>query len=116
MQRIKGISEYRKSLRDIVIEASMKAFALHGVRAVKMDDVAQSLSISKRTIYEMFGNKEQLLIEVLKTYKAKKEKDPEKRKHFLKKAAEYQAKADACGPSVKASQVFPKMPKSMFKY
>ena len=48
--------------------------------------------------------------------KAKKEKVPEKRKHFLKKAAEYQAKADACGPSVKASQVFPKMPKSMFKY
>ena len=75
MQRIKGISEYRKSLRDIVIEASMKAFALHGVRAVKMDDVAQSLSISKRTIYEMFGNKEQLLIEVLKTYKAAKEKE-----------------------------------------
>lgn len=75
MQRIKGISEYRKSLRDIVIEASMKAFALHGVRAVKMDDVAQSLSISKRTIYEMFGNKEQLLLEVLKTYKAAKEKE-----------------------------------------
>ncbi len=75
MQRIKSISEYRRSLRDIVIEASMKAFAQHGIRAVKMDDVAQSLSVSKRTIYEMFGNKEQLLIEVLKTYKAKKEKE-----------------------------------------
>ena len=36
-------------------------------------------------------------------YKAKKEKDPENRKHFLKKAAEYQAKTDDCGPSVKAS-------------
>ena len=75
MQRIKSISEYRKSLHDIVIEESMKAFAKHGIRAVKMDDVAQRLSISKRTIYEMFGNKEQLLVEVLKTYKAAKEEE-----------------------------------------
>ena len=32
-----------------------------GVRSIRMDDVAQSLGMSKRTLYEMFGDKEELL-------------------------------------------------------
>ena len=32
-----------------------------GVRSIRMDDVASSLSMSKRTLYEMFGDKEDLL-------------------------------------------------------
>lgn len=44
-------------------------------------------------------------------YKAKHEFNKVKRQHYLDKAAEYQAKADACGPSIKPSEIFPKMPK-----
>ena len=32
-----------------------------GIKSVRMDDVATSLGISKRTLYEMFGDKEELL-------------------------------------------------------
>lgn len=32
-----------------------------GVKSVRMDDVASSLGMSKRTLYEMFGDKEELL-------------------------------------------------------
>ena len=32
-----------------------------GVKSVRMDDVAQSLGMSKRTLYEMFGDKEELI-------------------------------------------------------
>ena len=32
-----------------------------GVKSVRMDDVATSLGMSKRTLYEMFGDKEELL-------------------------------------------------------
>lgn len=32
-----------------------------GVKSVRMDDVAASLGMSKRTLYEMFGDKEELL-------------------------------------------------------
>ena len=32
-----------------------------GVRSIRMDDVASSLGMSKRTLYEMFGDKEDLL-------------------------------------------------------
>ena len=34
-----------------------------GVKSVRMDDVASSLGMSKRTLYEMFGDKEELLYE-----------------------------------------------------
>ena len=36
-------------------------FVTQGVKAVRMDDIAQELSVSKRTLYELFGDKEELL-------------------------------------------------------
>lgn len=41
----------------------MSEFKLKGVRSVKMDDIAQKLSISKRTLYEIYKNKQELLLE-----------------------------------------------------
>ncbi len=38
----------------------------NGVRNVKVDDLASELGISKRTLYEMFVDKETLLVECLK--------------------------------------------------
>lgn len=37
-----------------------------GIRSVRMDDVAQSMGMSKRTLYEMFDDKEDLLFDALK--------------------------------------------------
>ena len=37
-----------------------------GVRSIRMDDVASSLGMSKRTLYEMFGDKDDLLFESIK--------------------------------------------------
>jgi AcrR family transcriptional regulator len=39
----------------------MNAFMKRGIRAVKMDDIAQQLTISKRTLYEIYEDKEELL-------------------------------------------------------
>ena len=36
-----------------------------GIRQVKMDDIATTLSVSKRTLYEIYTNKMELLAEVL---------------------------------------------------
>ena len=37
-----------------------------GVKSVRMDDVASSLGMSKRTLYELFGDKEELLYRSLR--------------------------------------------------
>ena len=61
MQEIKETTAYKKSLKGRILEAAMKAFAERGVKAVRMDDIAQMLTISKRTLYEIYKDKEELL-------------------------------------------------------
>ena len=68
MQETKEISPYTKGLRNKIITTSMEAFARNGIRHVKMDDVAKDLGISKRTLYEIFDKKEDLLYEGVKYY------------------------------------------------
>lgn len=67
MQDLKNSTAYKKNLRNKVLDTAMTLFANRGVRAVKMDDIANSLQISKRTLYELYDNKELLLLEGLKT-------------------------------------------------
>lgn len=43
----------------------MEMFVEEGVKSVRMDDLAQRLGMSKRTLYEMFGSKENLLYEAM---------------------------------------------------
>ena len=49
----------REELRRLVVSASGEMFFRNGIRQVKMDDIASKLSISKRTLYEIFANKEE---------------------------------------------------------
>ena len=55
----------RVELRDRIIVKATEAFTLHGIKSITMDDIATSLGISKRTLYEVFEDKETLLREVI---------------------------------------------------
>ena len=55
----------RGELRDRIIETASEAFTAHGIKSITMDDIAASLSISKRTLYEVFQDKESLLTECI---------------------------------------------------
>ena len=68
MQEIKETTAYKKSLKGRILDTAMKAFAERGVKAVRMDDVAQMLSISKRTLYEIYKDKEELLFQGVVKY------------------------------------------------
>ena len=49
------------SQKEYIIERTSQMFVASGIKAVRMDDIAQTLGVSKRTLYEMFGDKEELL-------------------------------------------------------
>ena len=49
-----------------IIEAAALMFRTYGIRAVTMDMLANELGISKRTIYEKFRDKDEILAGVLK--------------------------------------------------
>lgn len=59
-------TEYRQELKQKILETASREFRNKGIKAVKMDDIANILSVSKRTVYEIYENKEQLLMESIK--------------------------------------------------
>ncbi len=52
-------------MRERIIESAANLFKAYGIRTVTMDTIAGSLGISKRTIYEIFSDKDELLVSVL---------------------------------------------------
>ena len=65
-------------IRDRIIEAAAESFRTYGIRSVTMDSLATQLGMSKRTIYEVFSDKDELLMEVL-TRIARQQKELVKR-------------------------------------
>lgn len=67
-----GISRSKKmdkeALKARVLKAAQTAFYERGIKNVRMDDLAEELSISKRTLYELFADKEEILLEVVKSH------------------------------------------------
>lgn len=56
------------ALKSRVLKAAAAAFYEKGIKSVRMDDLAVELSISKRTLYELFADKEEILLEVVKAH------------------------------------------------
>lgn len=61
------------SNRKYIIEYCTDQFVRYGIRSIRMDDIAEGLGISKRTIYELFGDKETLVTECIKYHLQKRE-------------------------------------------
>jgi AcrR family transcriptional regulator len=72
MSVLKETNAYRQQLKGRIMETALKAFTQQGIRAVKMDTIASELSISKRTLYEIYEDKEHLLFETIKNYDERK--------------------------------------------
>lgn len=76
MEHTKTKEEHTKEeVYRIIVDKALEMFAERGIKDVKMDDIAQALSISKRTIYELFADKEQLLLETLKLHNKRTRND-----------------------------------------
>ena len=62
-------------LRDRIVSVAFELFMKYGIRSVTMDQISGHLGISKRTLYEIFRDKNQLLREGLDYYSSIKMKD-----------------------------------------
>lgn len=61
-------------LRDRIINEGTKQFFQFGIRNVTMDDIAVSLGISKRTVYETFKDKSELVQNCIEVLNLKQDK------------------------------------------
>jgi AcrR family transcriptional regulator len=60
--------------RNRIIEGAAELFRSYGIKTVTMDSLANYLGMSKRTIYEVFSDKDELLIGVMK-WMSERQKD-----------------------------------------
>lgn len=51
--------------KEHIVAQAAEMFATYGIKAVRMDDIAHELGVSKRTLYELFGDKEELLYQAM---------------------------------------------------
>ncbi|MBC8083804.1 MAG: TetR/AcrR family transcriptional regulator [Hymenobacter sp.] len=55
-------------IKDRILLAAREQFARKGIKSVSMDDIAAGLSISKKTVYKWFENKDQLVEGVIRRH------------------------------------------------
>lgn len=56
------------SIKKEILETALKQFLLHGIREMSVQKLVSQLSISTKTFYKYFNNKEELLEEVLRLH------------------------------------------------
>jgi len=64
IQNTKKNGGYRDELKNQIVLTAARLFRTNGIRSVKMDDIVGHLSCSKRTLYELFKDKEALVLAV----------------------------------------------------
>jgi len=71
-----------------ILNGAQELFFRYGVKGITMDDVAKHLSMSKRTIYEKFPNKDAIIEILLKQHLEKHLEDFKKFRHASANAIE----------------------------
>lgn len=61
-----------------VIEVASEAFYNYGIKTITMDEIASSAAISKRTLYQLFKDKEELLLACILNSQMEMEEDIKK--------------------------------------
>ncbi|WP_234367663.1 TetR/AcrR family transcriptional regulator [Parabacteroides pacaensis] len=59
-------------IKERIIIAAFEQFSQYGIKSISMDYIARSIGISKRTIYDYFSDKEELLTEGINYYNRKR--------------------------------------------
>ena len=68
------LNDYRQKLKAKILEVAMREFTTRGIRRIKMDDIAHMMHISKRTLYEIYADKESLLLEGIQLHASRMER------------------------------------------
>jgi AcrR family transcriptional regulator len=58
----------KMELKDKILAVAFDMFRKRGIRSVSMDDIAQEMAISKKTIYKWYENKDAIVYAALETH------------------------------------------------
>ena len=109
----------KKTLKEEIIKQAIGLFLHYGFKSVTMDEIAQHMRISKKTIYAHFSNKESLVEEaalsrfnyILDCFKtiSKQAKDPIIEIYQLKKEALKHISSEQNSPQYQLQKYYPSL-------
>lgn len=83
-------------VKDKIVKGAEELFMRYGVRSVSMDDIARQLSISKKTLYQHFADKEELISVVSLTHMSRDREEFEQVRKDSKNSIEELARLSVC--------------------
>jgi len=64
-----------EDIADTIIKEASTLFMKYGIKSVTMDDISRSLGISKKTVYQYFNDKNEIVNRVAKTHLEKERRN-----------------------------------------
>ena len=66
----KVVPEYKEEAKKKILSAGCEVMSRKGYRSTTMDDIAEHIGVSKAALYQYFGSKDELVIEIVKAFPA----------------------------------------------
>lgn len=82
--------------REKILQEAANLFMKYGIRSISMDDIAHHLSMSKKTLYQHFADKDELVNTVVKLYMEQQKKLHDDIAHKSENAIDELYKIGAC--------------------
>jgi AcrR family transcriptional regulator len=82
--------------KDKILKGAEDLFTKYGVRSISMDDIARHLSVSKKTLYQHFADKEDIVTMTCKAHLVRNESEFEAIRRSSKNAIEELANLSIC--------------------
>jgi len=82
--------------KDKILKGTEDLFMKYGVRSISMDDIARHLSVSKKTLYQHFDDKEELVTLVSKSHLERNAKEIESIQSTAENSIEELARISVC--------------------
>lgn len=79
-----------------ILKGAEELFTRYGVRSISMDDIARHLSVSKKTLYQHFADKEDIVTMCCKAHLERSSKEFELIKETAKNAIDELSKISVC--------------------
>ncbi len=83
-------------VKDKILKGAEKLFLKYGIRSVSMDDISRHLAVSKKTLYQHFADKDELVTMVSKQHIERNMKEFVGLQHESQDAIEELAKISVC--------------------
>jgi len=77
-----------EQVRDKILRAAEELFLKYGVRSISMDDIARHLAVSKKTLYQHFADKEDIVVMACTAHLARNAKSFEEIRSTARNAIE----------------------------